>query len=499
MRFDSIIGIFCGPLRYTRIYTRGPKPRYEHPKQAVRQGRWIAFSVCAVHVIPALITLVLVCLNASNVYVGSSIDAGVRMNIILDALQFAAKLHEVLIGASISAMALFFIQYAISGEGIFLGSLHVASRITELRTLFGPELWAVGFRGGLDRKLLATTSIAVFLIILAASSGPASAILMLPSLDWWSLDAQRIEKINNETYTVACLGENQSRLWPQHINGLSVSTPDSLGNDIAAGWSTILQGLNYNGQTFESQTSWNFTMSEQGLYNRFVGIAAKWPSLGSVTHDLLDDFVANRILGSSTSSLPGSLLEMLGGDLITYNEGLKFKLSLADGKDILAPLTATECVQASLAIINGIPDGYESLDEFQFRFLYTDGQYWYADARQHFEELWNSSDSNGRQSVKWVQSPNDGIGSPSIGAVALTIIQSDLVRIVTCSFFASWKASDLSFDYSTSRSVYSPSMGYSASSFWQSSTAVDAFKRTDTVHIDADWAVHALPLNDNIP
>lgn len=105
----------------------------------------------------------------------------------LNALQFAAKMHEILIVTSLSAIVLNCVQYELLyGRGVTLGSLLVGFQITDISSLWSPGLWATVFASGLKIRRFMLILLVVLAVVLGAVVGPASAILMLPSIDWWS-------------------------------------------------------------------------------------------------------------------------------------------------------------------------------------------------------------------------------------------------------------------------------------------------------------------------
>jgi len=106
------------------------------------------------------------------------------MNQSRDALQFAAKLHEILIVASLTSIALHIARRMLVGEGLPLGLLTGVYQLGTVSWLFS---WA--FLRPLMVPWNCVFALALgFGVVYAAIVGPAAAIVILPSLDWWKLD-----------------------------------------------------------------------------------------------------------------------------------------------------------------------------------------------------------------------------------------------------------------------------------------------------------------------
>lgn len=110
-------------------------------------------------------------------------------NTTLGALQFAAKAHETLIFASISAILLHTVRRGLMGEGVALGLLNFAYSF-RLGDLLRSRFWV-----SMRRQISVASSgsslswnlpfLIVVTILLTATIGPSSAIVIIPKLDWW--------------------------------------------------------------------------------------------------------------------------------------------------------------------------------------------------------------------------------------------------------------------------------------------------------------------------
>ncbi|KAE9364944.1 hypothetical protein N431DRAFT_517787, partial [Stipitochalara longipes BDJ] len=161
------------------------KEHSEPPKQITQYSRCGTAGIFATQLLPIAVSSTLLYINFSNVYFE---PPGVsNQNARLNSLQFAAKMHEVLITISLSAMVLHYIQYELlHGRGIPLGSLLASFQVTYLGTLWSPGLWATSSADISRVRRLLLTIFIVLALLIGATVGPASAILMVPSLDYWT-------------------------------------------------------------------------------------------------------------------------------------------------------------------------------------------------------------------------------------------------------------------------------------------------------------------------
>ncbi|KAF6827566.1 hypothetical protein CPLU01_09035 [Colletotrichum plurivorum] len=115
-------------------------------------------------------------------------DYRVDPDIISNVLQLVAKLHELFIVASLSSIALAMFRRSLVTRGVHLGFLTGGYRVGDLAYLKTAAFW----RQGLDISNLWGMMLPGFLVFATLMStvvGPASAILLLPTLGWYDVDA----------------------------------------------------------------------------------------------------------------------------------------------------------------------------------------------------------------------------------------------------------------------------------------------------------------------
>jgi hypothetical protein len=541
---SATLSFICWPflrLELLSAITYNRKLRAEAPKEIVKHNRWKTSSICLIHLIPITITAVLLFLNFSNLYfeaVGSS-NQSARLN----ALQFAAKMHEILIVTSLSAIVLNCVQYELLyGRGVTLGSLLVGFQITDISSLWSPGLWATVFASGLKIRRFMLILLVVLAVVLGAVVGPASAILMLPSVDWWSyqprLEGQWFENydIKNPRYFI---GANESTLWPNYVNAASFpSNCSSMAEPVPAycplgGVSSISTVFELEHMAWVLESTWNFTTEILGTldltYNRYIE-GASGLLIANKYIGLEYRYLAPPFLTQTTPLFADNLLVAIKelNDQINspeVNQNRRWILSLSNGSQVLAPAAYATCSTTGYNWRNGslweIPaddDGDYSqttdygppLSLLTFpTFPLDSNQTWISDASPLLE-IWNNSTEI---ATLWVEPPDFGDITPSIGVVFAAFLNlteysnlTDLLngdsinksaaKIVTCSVFASWQPVEIYIDPFTDSFIHSPSIDFPSAAVRDSNYLAN--KGAQAIKFDIDWANLALPPNDTV-
>ena len=159
----------------------------ELPKIAIRRNRLSALLRALVHAIPVTAALALVTVNLYPYYVGSSIQS-------LALYQLVAKIHEIMIQASLAAIVFSYIRHEmVLGEGIPLGAMFSGLQLSQASYLWSTEFWgSVRSKYLSPGKRCSLIAIVVGSISLAAVVGPSSAILLVPRLAYWPAGSTHI-------------------------------------------------------------------------------------------------------------------------------------------------------------------------------------------------------------------------------------------------------------------------------------------------------------------
>ena len=156
----------------------------EEPKVILQKGFWAwSFGKYLIHIFALIATWIVVSFNLSNRHVW---DQG-RLPILTDdeatnALQFVAKLHEIIIVGSLSSIILHHVRRRLLGlKGIPLGLLSSGYQVGSAEYLCDKSFWS-SFRDNKTLTLILATS-----IVYSNMVGPSSAVALIPSLNWFSV------------------------------------------------------------------------------------------------------------------------------------------------------------------------------------------------------------------------------------------------------------------------------------------------------------------------
>ncbi|RDW67750.1 hypothetical protein BP6252_09146 [Coleophoma cylindrospora] len=182
----------------------------ERPKVALEKNRGPGLWRYLIHLFPLLMTAGILSLSFGNIYWTDI--GGKSQNSILNLLQFVAKLHEVLIGASLSSIVLHRVrQGMISSTGIPLGFATSGYQVSSFDYITSKQFWGalMGDHWRLARNLIPTGLLIFIAFMLTTVVGPASAIAMIPKLDWWPTDMP-VRVFANTTF---------DDMWPHYLSG----------------------------------------------------------------------------------------------------------------------------------------------------------------------------------------------------------------------------------------------------------------------------------------
>jgi hypothetical protein len=146
----------------------------EHRKVAIHQNRAVAAAHGLLHVIPLSGAILLLVFHWTNQWVDEENDHSTE-------LQFAAKLHELLMQASIAEVLLSLIRAGLINGFVPFGTLSGAMQPTQLSYLWSLDFFSLfrsrAFQGW--RRTVFVVAIPL-LFALTALVGPSSAVLMIP-------------------------------------------------------------------------------------------------------------------------------------------------------------------------------------------------------------------------------------------------------------------------------------------------------------------------------
>ncbi len=148
---------------------------------AIRKSRTIAFFIALLHFLPRSGAVTLVWLICRVYYIGHELAGSIGQdNLRLLSLQFAAKVHELLMITSLSAVVFTIIQaFLVFGDGVPLGALSAGMQVNHVAFL-----WSKEFLGICASPFTSSVRKAGFILVLilctllGVTVGPSSATLM---------------------------------------------------------------------------------------------------------------------------------------------------------------------------------------------------------------------------------------------------------------------------------------------------------------------------------
>ncbi|CZR65540.1 uncharacterized protein PAC_15440 [Phialocephala subalpina] len=183
------------------------------------------------HIISIVVTAAVVQLSFRNVYwmdlkaPNKDITPGLTQGGALNFLQLAAKLHELLILASISSIVLHAVQYHLTGSsGLPLGMVSNSFELTSGQFLRRKSFWTllltVDPNSGKRFLYMRFWILSLFAAILVVLSGPSSAIAVLPTLNYFAVD-----KPFNSPVLPYFIFNKSTELWPVTLTEGSLNSP----------------------------------------------------------------------------------------------------------------------------------------------------------------------------------------------------------------------------------------------------------------------------------
>ncbi|KAF3392489.1 hypothetical protein F1880_008790 [Penicillium rolfsii] len=187
-------------------YPRGKK-EFDEIERLMKRTPGSAWLAIAHHLLAIASAIIIVALNASGLWVGKELTgtSGQDTEKLL-ALQFAAKLHELLMLSSLAEI-LFSetVKQLVFGHGLPFGSIAAGLQFSQISYLWSKEFWATS-RSTFDRKNLLLPAI-IICTLLGVSIGPSSATAMRPTLDDWPAGE-----------TSFWLNATAEELWPLNLS-----------------------------------------------------------------------------------------------------------------------------------------------------------------------------------------------------------------------------------------------------------------------------------------
>ena len=431
-----------GPVHYTQ----------ESPKTVLTPG--VSCGAFAIHLVALIATGAVVCLSFANVYAFDegpmALGTDTLVKNVLHLLQFAAKLHEIIIVGSLTTMVMYFLRRRlVDSHGIPLGLLTGAYQASTLSALFNKSIWA----GGLRREGLFTLLL-VLSIIYANVVGPSSAIAMIPNLDWWPVanpfSSQPLPAFSGveltNFYSMGLRSPNQTDLYGCTTSNYSYMCPGGGFNELYM-WSNAYS---------HAATSPNITMTE--------AISGTQRQVLSSSVEVNDSYVAiTTTHHQSMLQLTGLFYDYVKRHERNFDYIHRPMIYASDDSQVGAAVVQVQCdvVHFEDARAGNVSVKYptSALNNFSTQAYPMDG----SDVRQ---SLYNYSHTLNTTNFTWVDLADSGTatnGAPSLGALVtlplrvedsnnVTVAQHGLV--VPCTIDARWASTQLLYDPTNDNAVF---------------------------------------------
>lgn len=414
----------CGSLRHVT-----GKGLHEPVKIAIRKDRVIALLRSLIHIIPISVALCEIILNWNTYYVGVSIYNQA-------VYQIVAKTHELAIQASLATILYSYIRYEMTvGNGIPFGALFSGLQISQISYMWSMEFWGSVRTAHLPlRRKAGLLAIIILSIVLASLSGPSSAVLLVPRLDFWQAGSTDI-----------WINATSEDVYPTLLNGSQVPDNCSFSQEglpsngcPSSEWEKIQQYLDLTThsvpQEYLQTYRYKIGTDEMELYGK---VSQRQLYIGQ---DLINDVHVNPLLSSTQHVAVADALTTTGAlwymglTNITVTSG--HGSPLYDQSDAIHTLSGESYQPLSLAIC--VPDIIRDANDSRpvaFPLLYTanDPSNWnanitlsdnssvpailYSDISR--AEIASTAGSLSQYRLRWVQLPQESFNGSSIGAIIL--------------------------------------------------------------------------------
>ncbi|KAJ4127883.1 hypothetical protein NW768_008163 [Fusarium equiseti] len=195
--------------------TKGP----ERPKKLFTISRRVALARCGVHILPSLVSLILITINLLGYFIGGELQGSKKQDSIkLGLLQIAAKVQELLVVASLSTVIFHVLRSElVFGPGLPLGLLGAGFKFTSLSFFWSSEFWgSVGYKEASRLRKASIFGLLILSGLLAVLAGPTTAVLMIPrELEW---------KAGGVNFY---LNGTREEMWPNYLGAPTVNCSGS--------------------------------------------------------------------------------------------------------------------------------------------------------------------------------------------------------------------------------------------------------------------------------
>lgn len=422
----------------------------EKPKAVLKKNHFSAFIQCLIHVPPVAITIGVLSLNFRSVFWTAP---GPNTNSVLDAMQFAAKVHESLAVVSLFHVVIYYLRRDLLGSrGVPLGLLSSGFQLTSAAYMFSAEFWGgVCSKGQRAVRRAPLVLIILVAFTLANLAGPSSAVAMIPRLDWWPVGELRSgnglvfsayiqarndtlfpETVTKDTVPHYCFGGVATSQNDCPSSGLQaiIANAEFLSNTDASFWSSPISSTINITMPLPKIPAGRFLSLPYSLLNGIVGYAFPASSIPDFLGSIAWEFYAILTDGGPIDENEWSTLSFIVRPLV--------QISIeAMGQRIKPhkPVVQVQC--------DAIPFNISDII-----FPHTDLilSPWSDEAFQNAEWSIPSAEisgiaanhESGKVNFTWVALESDKIPKPSLAGIFIVPRPADTEAIYACTVGANW-------------------------------------------------------------
>lgn len=230
-----------------------------------------------VHILPSATTIGIIQLTFRNVFWFDNDpnsdkvhwkSLNISLNELLNGLQFIAKIHEILLVGSLGAMVMHRVRNRLLGKrGLPFGMMTAGYSVGSAEYLLNPAFWS-----GFNKKFMTLSLLIMSFTILANTFGPASAIALVPSLDWWPIKHPFGDKVMPVYFEF-----DDDHWWPMEITKNDTRLDPNDLETYPASLCFSTEGVDFDGCPaggYDDLAAWTVSnandAAQVGLINSFV-------------------------------------------------------------------------------------------------------------------------------------------------------------------------------------------------------------------------------------
>ncbi|KAH7322587.1 hypothetical protein B0I35DRAFT_407053 [Stachybotrys elegans] len=520
-RYDSYP--FPQPIQSPPTHYRHPSdeekllPRVSRPRAAGQEAALLETSFFRtlmsfswlIHVIAVGCTAAAVQMTFRNVYWADEADWNQRFlwsilrgTRIQDILQFAAKLYEIIIVTSLSAMVMHVLRRMLVGDGIAWGLLSGAYQVGAPGYLFSRQLWSPLAKPSRKGNFFMALGLAI-LVVYANTVGPFCAIIISPVLEWWPV----ADPYNGQSLTTHIMA------LPEQVYKQVLSGNDFAGSDSDEDSCQNFGVANCPDSAFrdikELLEAWADSNAKPSTQIKLNGAETAKELVSSLSFSTANEHLAlSTTLHSSVVELVGAFWNFIDTDSTKRNVNeVKRPRFYPEKDDVYAPLVQVQCSQytySELRESNETPSFHMSRMR-NFSSYYSPGTEDSYKKRARWDvpsELWDLDRVNLNETTfTWVDvGALADSGQPSIGALlsvpVLTPVNGEEIQdslLLPCMIDARWAGSKMTYDPKTDNLIPNNLTDLQAlAPYWENSNSRPGSLVRPNIHITQEWAQNYL-------